>query len=210
MSERLLRDEAGFTLAELMVTIMIMVTVMFALYSIFDMSIRVFSFGNDKIEATENARLGLEKMEREIRAAYPYSKAAGNETVFTNWTSNSVTFGNDLDGNRKLECPTPETPARCETITYDVYQPSGSTTYALGRINTSGGTRQPVVEFVDYVSASNTGLNFRYFQSNGTTEVVPGVGSESQIALVSIELRVKVEGRTQTLTTDAALRNRRS
>lgn len=214
MRERLLKDEAGFTLTELMVTIMIMITVLFALYSIFDMSIRVFSFGNDKVEATENARLGLEKMEREIRAAYPYDKAAGTPEGLSlfkpgEWTTTKITFGNDLDGNRKIECPTPETPARCETITYDVYQPSGSTTYALGRINTSGGSRQPVVEFVDYVDVSNTGLNFRYFQSDGTTEVSPG-GDESQIALVSIELRVKVNGRTQTLTTDAALRNRRS
>jgi len=53
---------------------MIMIVVLFALYSIFDMGIRVFSFGNDKIEATEQARLGMEKMTREIRAAYPVDK----------------------------------------------------------------------------------------------------------------------------------------
>jgi prepilin-type N-terminal cleavage/methylation domain-containing protein len=63
--ERLLREESGFTLAEVMVTIMLMLTVMFALYNIFDMGLRVFSFGNSKVEAVENARLGLGKMERE-------------------------------------------------------------------------------------------------------------------------------------------------
>ena len=36
---------------------LIMIAVMFALYSIFDMSLRVFRFGNDKVEAVENARL---------------------------------------------------------------------------------------------------------------------------------------------------------
>ena len=51
--ERLVREEGGFTLTEMMVTIVIMIVVLFALYSIFDMSIRVFSFGNDKIEAME-------------------------------------------------------------------------------------------------------------------------------------------------------------
>ena len=59
-----------------------MLTVLFALYSIFDMSLRVFGFGSDKVEAVENARLGLEKMERELRGAYPYDKAGGEEVLF--------------------------------------------------------------------------------------------------------------------------------
>ena len=46
---------------------MIMMVVFFALSSIFDMSLRVFSFGNNKVEAVESARVGMEKMEREIR-----------------------------------------------------------------------------------------------------------------------------------------------
>lgn len=207
MRERLLKEEAGFTLPELMVTITIMLIVMFALYSIFDMSIRVFSFGNHKVEAVENARLGLERMEREIRAAYPYDKAANDNTLLTNWTAKSISFGNDLDGSRKIECPPGGSPP-CETISYSVYRPSGETTYALSRVNTSGGSRQATVEFVDYVGASNTGLNFRYFERDGTTSVVPGVGAEARIALVRIELRIRVDDGTQTLTTDVALRNR--
>jgi prepilin-type N-terminal cleavage/methylation domain-containing protein len=87
-----LREEGGFTLPEMLVTIMIMIAVLFALYSIFDMGMRVFSFGNDKVEAVENARLGLEKMERELRDAYPYNKAGGNTTLFPSFTSNSITF----------------------------------------------------------------------------------------------------------------------
>lgn len=52
------RGQGGFTLPEMMVTITMMVVVLFALLSIFDASIRVFSLGNDKVEAIENARLG--------------------------------------------------------------------------------------------------------------------------------------------------------
>lgn len=215
--KRLLREEGGFTLVELMVTIMLMLTVLFALYSIFDMSLRVFSFGNDKTEAVENARLGVEKMEREIRAAYPQDKVADpNTPLLTGWTANSIAFGNDLDGNRKVECPTPEATPRCEKIAYRVYEtPAGSDNYALGRDNSSAGNSlRPVVEFVDRVSDSDTGLRFRYFESNGTTEVVPGVGAESRIAIVRIELRVEVkrgpQAGTQTLTTDVALSNRRT
>jgi hypothetical protein len=210
--ERLLRDEGGFTLPEALVTMLIMVTVMVALYSIFDMSLRVFSFSNDKTEAVENARLGLEKMGREIRAAYPYDKAASppNTTLLTTWTANQITFGNDLNGNRKIECLVTGIPP-CEVISYRVYKPSGGSTYALGRISTYGGASQPVAEFVDYVNSSNTGLRFRYFERDGVTEILPG-GNESRIAIVSIELRTKVQRGAQpgaqTLTTDVALRNR--
>ena len=65
------RDESGFTLPELLVTMTMMLTVLFALYSIFDTSVRIFRHGKDELKAVEDARLGLERMEREIRAAYP-------------------------------------------------------------------------------------------------------------------------------------------
>ncbi len=210
MSSRFVRDESGFTLPELLVTMLMMITVMFALYSIFDMSLRVFSFGNDKTEAVANARLGMEKMEREIRAAYPQDKAANpsNTTLLTSWTANSITFGNDLNGNWKIECISG---GPCETISYSIYQPTGSSTFSLGRVNTFGGSSQPVSEFVNRVSPTDTGLEFRYFEKNGTTEILPG-GDEKKIAIVRTELRIKVErgiqAGTQTLTTDVALRNR--
>ncbi len=72
----IIKGRGGFTLSEMMVTIMIMIVVFFALFSIFDMSLRVFSYGNNKVEAMESARLGMEKMEREIRQAYKYNSAA--------------------------------------------------------------------------------------------------------------------------------------
>ena len=65
-------DESGFTLAEVLVAMTMMVTVFFALYAIFDTSVRILRYGNDELEALESARLGLERMEREIRAAYPH------------------------------------------------------------------------------------------------------------------------------------------
>lgn len=213
LSERTVREEEGFTFTEMMVTIIVMVLVLFALYSIFDMSLRTFAFGNDKVEAVENARVGLEKMEREIRGAYPYDK--GNATPDTHlfdagtWTETGIRFGNDLDGNLKVQCP--NLAGACEVISYQVYQPAGSSTYALGRANSVAGTLEPVVEYVDYVSPTNTGLSFRYFQRDGTTEVFPG-GTEADIGMVRIELRIRVDNPmqdgTQTLTTDVALRNR--
>jgi prepilin-type N-terminal cleavage/methylation domain-containing protein len=209
----MLRKEGGFTLPEVLVATTMMVVVLFALYSIFDMSIRVLGFGNDKVEAVENARLGLEKMEREIRAAYPYDKPAGQSHLLWNPgypatgaipPSDRISFGNDLDGNRKIECPPPPAPSSaCETITYDVYRPSSGTTDALGRTKSPGGVRQPVAGYVEDVDGDGEPLTFEYLDGLGNPAT-----SEAEVALVRIELEIGVSGRAQTLATEVALRNR--
>lgn len=179
MREKLLKEEVGFTLVEVLVTMMMMILVMFALYSIFDMSIRVFKFGNDKIEAVENARIGLSKMEREVRAAYPNNKAAAtpDETLFFSPTgANEITFGLDLNGNRVVDHPS-------EEITYNL---SGNTLMRDG---------QPAVEFV-------SGLDFVYQNRLGATV------SYADAEIVNIKLTVNKDGRTQDLQTDVSLRNR--
>ena len=230
LKNRLLREQGGFTLVELLVTMVMMTIVMFALYSIFDTGIRVFSFGNDKVNVAENARIGLEKMEREIRAAYPVDKSNGKNYLFFTAdgstsnppqampTSTQITFGNELSSpsastNRKIDCnPSGAAPGTsdytpCEYITYRISQ-SGPT-YSLLRNNTSNGSNtstggDPVVENV-----KPGGLEFRYFKSDGITPAT----SESDVAIVRIKLTIEIDRgsmgkRTQTLTTDVALRNR--
>lgn len=178
---KMLNEQGGFTLVEVLVTMLMMVTVMFALYSIFDMSLRVFSFGNDKVEAVENARLGMERMEREIRAAYPYDKADEvdpDDTLLATHESDEITFGNDTNGNREIDGG--------EEITYSLV---GSTLQRDG---------DPVAE-----SIQTDGLEFEYLEGDGTTTAI-----EEDTDIVSITLIVDVDGRTQTLNTDVALRNR--
>jgi prepilin-type N-terminal cleavage/methylation domain-containing protein len=191
--ERVLKEESGFTLPEVLVTMVIMIVVLFALYNIFDMSIRVFGLGNDKLEAVENARLGLERMERELRAAYPYDKRNGNNTLLTSRTSNSIAFGNDLNGDRKID-------AASEQITYGLSSGSPATLQRNG---------QPVVEFVEDVDGDGKALTFEYMNANGTTAT-----NEADISVVRIKLEVAVDRGihenpvTQVLQTDVALRNR--
>jgi prepilin-type N-terminal cleavage/methylation domain-containing protein len=222
VTKRLLREEKGFSLAEVMVTIVIMLVVLFALYSIFDMSIRIFGVGNDKTEAIENARLGLEKMEREIRAAYPQDKAAGNSALFYSWQPSSISFGNNLNNNYVVDSAT-------EQITYDA--PLSGTTL---RRTVGAGSSQPVVEFVREVDTLNGGsdtdgdttpLTFtyckKYDDDTDEAEAIDGcptdfdvATSEASIRLVRIKLEVAVdeardeEYLSQVLTTDVALRNR--
>lgn len=223
----LLKEEKGFTLAEMMVSITIMITVMFALYSIFDMSIRVFSFGNDKVEAVENARLGLEKIEREVRAAYPVNRRANpsQEHVFfspgTEATPilpgpRSITFGNELPlttpatpPDRKIDPslnPNEEITYRLNNGTDTCPTLPTAVTDGLCKLQriTRGGTPQDVVEFV-----TPDGLDFTYLHSDLTPDTsTDGVVDGTDIGVVRVRLTVDKDGRTQSLTTDIDLRNR--
>lgn len=195
---KFIRQERGFTLVEMMVTMLLMLVVMFALYSIFDMSLRVFSFGNDKTEAVENARLGMERMEREIRAAYPYDKAAGNNVLFPAFSTSqspSIKFGNDVvTVNQKVD----DVPS--EEIEYTLNGESPASLLRNG---------QQLANFVE-----PGGLRFTYCKTvDNCNPAAPPVVSEAEVKVVHIELKVKVDRglagpATQTLETDVALRNR--
>jgi Tfp pilus assembly protein PilW len=210
--KRVVCEEAGFTFTEVLVTTMIMFIVLSGLYSMFDMGIRVFSFGNDKVEATEQARLGMEKMEREIRAAYPVDRINGRDHVFFPSDSpdpatsdptlpgeQSITFGNDLpdpDGvappNRKID---PE-----EAITYELGNNEDGLTCCTVYRKQGSGDFEPLVE-----SVVPDGLTFEYLRNN-MAPVTFADGTD--IGVVRITLEVNVDGREQTLTTDVDLRNR--
>jgi type II secretory pathway component PulJ len=195
--ERFLKDERGFTLVEMIITTMIMMIVLVALFSVFDTGLKVFSFSNNKVEAVETARVGLEKMEREIRQAYVYNRAGGDMHVFDTWTADQIRFGNDLDGSGIVQCPNPG--GKCEKIGYEL---NGTT---LVRDNSSTGADfQPVAENIQ-------GLTFTYYDNNGNV-IAPG-GTETSVDRVSVRLAVSVDqgignNGTQVLTTVIDLRNR--
>ncbi len=216
---RVLRREDGFTLPEMIVTMVIMVIALLALHGVFNMSIRVFSVGSDKIESTENARVALERMEREIRAAYPYDLTAtppvtrvldvssggisGNRT-----DGDQITFYNDVsataasNGDRKGD-------AADETITF--YTQDTNSDGSLNLLRKQGsGTPETLTEL-----GPGGLLRFKYF--NRTTpdvEITTPSADEANIGRVHIELNVVEDGpwqdQKQDLTTDADLRNRGS
>jgi prepilin-type N-terminal cleavage/methylation domain-containing protein len=214
---RLLREERGFTLPEMLVTMLIMVLVLFALYSIFDMSMRVFSFGNDKVEATENARLGLEKMEREIRAAYPVDRINDQQHVFfaagfpatpVRPGPQTITFGNELTSpgvppDRRVDTNEEITYELRETQNLNNACPTTGTGGVCSLVRRQGATAgfQPVVDFV-----VPNGLTFEYLRSNLAATDPAGDGTD--IGVVRIQLEVNKDGRRQNLTTNVDLRNR--
>ena len=217
-----MKEERGFSLPEMLVTIVIMMIVFFALYSVFDMSVRIYMFGSNKVEAVESARLGLERMEREIRAAYPvgsdshlFFSANGSATNPPQAmpSQTQITFGNELgaegEGDGTIECGDP-----CEYITYkltdDVEGSSAACTVSpcdLRRVNTANSTDpgNPVVDNAVFPG----GLDFTYLQSDGITPAT----TESDIAKVRVSLDIMVDPGTKTsarqrLTTEIDLRNK--
>jgi prepilin-type N-terminal cleavage/methylation domain-containing protein len=222
---RFLRDERGFTLPEMLITMVIMIVVLFALYSIFDMSLKVYSFGNNKVEAMESARVGMEKMEREIRGAYKYNNDSLQTHLFfttaspttpltvstTTYTFTQLTFGNNLGAEGAADgvitCGSP-----CEYITYKLTDDTSNTPCTaanapctLRRVNSANSVDwgDPVVENV----AAN-GLSFTLLKSAGTAPT-----NESEVGQVLVSLNVIVNqgiGKPgiQKLTTAIDLRNR--
>ncbi len=233
LRERLRREESGFTLAEMLVTIMMMITVMFALYSIFDMGLRVFSFGSDKLDVTENARVGMERMSRELRAAYPSDKAAGKTNLF--WSEDAtcassdptlvampaadeVTFGNDRNGNRAIK-PNSDSAGSTDSQEEITYKLAGAgAPYTLERVLY---TYDPGTDTCAYTSStlvdSVQAFNLTYLKGDGTTALTASeladATNEPLISSVRIELTLEIcrsgLGCTaQALRTDVALRNR--
>jgi len=222
LKARFLKEERGFTLSEMLVTMVIMMVVFFALYSVFDMSVRIFMFGSNKVEAVESARLGLERMEREIRAAYPvasdshlFFSANGSATNPPQAmpSQTQITFGNELgaegEGDGTIQCGDP-----CEYITYkltdDVEGSSAACTVSpcdLRRVNTANSTNPgaPVVDNAVFPGGLEFTYLHIYFNAPATTE--------SNIAKVRVSLDIMVDSGTRTaarqrLTTEIDLRNR--
>lgn len=187
------RGEDGFTLIEALVAMLVMVTVMFALYAIFDAGVRILRFGNDKAEAVESARIGMERMERELRAAYPFSRTSGGgEVLFPSFGPNpseSISFGNDFNGNGAIA-------GSSEMVSYRLdYDDDGTpSVFRATGIGKGVSLARP---------AAPDGLTFTYLDEDGKRTF-----EEKNVAAVRIELTISVKGRAQTLTTDVALRNR--
>lgn len=186
-----IRGEEGFTLPEVLVSMVMMVLVLFALYAMFDAAVRVFAAGRNEAEAAQNAQQGLARMEREIRAAYPRDKANGDATLLMDFGEDRIVFGNDVNGNRRITEPG-------ERISY--------TSNAAGA-PTRNGTR--LVESARDVDGDGRALTFEYLNAEGAP-----VTEESQVAFVRITLEVSAgrqegeEPAERVLRAGVALRNR--
>ncbi|MDP2586502.1 MAG: hypothetical protein Q8P32_01905 [Candidatus Komeilibacteria bacterium] len=65
--KKLIRSKAGFTLTEIVSVLTISVAVMIMVYNIFIVSQRVFMAGDNFLEISQNARILLDRLSRELR-----------------------------------------------------------------------------------------------------------------------------------------------
>ena len=210
---RLLKDERGFTLTEILVTTIMMVVVLSALSSVFDMSLRVFSFGNNKVEAVETSRVAMEKMEREIRQAYRLQYGLPTCICSTSGVPHPPRSGSETTSTAMDLSHVHATGPACEKIGYQL---NGNT---LGRDNTSTGATNTVAN-LQPVAENVQNLTFTYYDQNGDVvdpsdpEVIADpVAAEAKIDRVQVSLDVSVDRgignpATQTLTSVIDLRNR--
>ena len=173
-------DESGFTLAEVLVAMTMMVTVFFALYAIFDTSVRILRYSNDELEALESARLGLERMEREIRAAYPHDGG----TLIDNGGRYEISFRNRPESG----------PPR--TITYSLS--AGSSSYLLRNGQRMAGPLD-----------GPEGVRFAYCATPADCSSSMTDEPRTYLVRITLNARVPGEtDATRTLATDVLLRNR--
>jgi prepilin-type N-terminal cleavage/methylation domain-containing protein len=197
--------QAGFTLVEVLVAAAMMFAVLFALYAVFDVSVRAFGYGGDRVEAVANARLAMDRMTREIRAAYPYDQTTDpprrylflhplDPTEPAVPTATRLSFGNETTGDRKIEAS--------EVIGYY------SSGHDLKR--SKGGSTQTLLDTV-----ATNGLRLTPCRTAEDCPPAVAVTDEAEIRLLRIELTVEVQRRgedpaRQRLATDVYLRNRES
>ena len=82
---RLLRDQRGFSLAELLVVTAVLGLVMTAVVVVQQKGQQLYTYGSNRVEAQQNARVALDVMTRELRSA---------QQILTLGSASNVTFLN--------------------------------------------------------------------------------------------------------------------
>ena len=197
---RLSGRQEGFTLPEALVAMVMTAAVLLALYAVFDASVRVFGAARGNAEAAQAARLGLARMEREIRAAYPRDRAGGDATLLANFGEERLDFGNDLNGNCKTFDPAT-----------GLVEPGEGICYTLDTRGAPLRNGRLLIGSAGDIDGDGRALTFEYFDANGDPVVT---GDEADVSLVRVELEVSGdtaaggEPAERVLRTAVALRNR--
>ncbi len=182
--------QGGFTLVEMLVTIVIFAIFMTGMYGFLWGVTAHWRTGQNVADMTENARLGLNRMTREMMQASQVTSAGANQVSF------AVNFG---DG--------------WETVTYGFVPGSTGSPGQIWRSSSISPGRSTLVDDVDNVQFSYFGNDFRC-DANGdgviTLDEIEACGGDlSKIARVDIQLTMQAgESASQNFTADAWLRNR--
>lgn len=180
----------GFTLIEILVSMSILTVVMAAIFTFLWGASSYWRTGQNTADVTENARMGLNRMTRELQQA--------STVLTTSQISFLVDFGTGA-----------------ETVTYGFTPGSGSDTGIIWRSSTSGSQNVTLVNNVDSVQFDYYGNDYRC-DLNPTDGLVTMTELQAcsadpapKIARVDITLNLSAGGGSQqTFVGQAWLRNR--
>lgn len=142
------RPEAGFTLAELLVTLTLAGIVGFGMLNLFVVQNQVFTRQNEGILVTQNARAGFDMMVREMRNAGFDPRGVADAAV-THWHADTFGWTTDLNGDGDVD-------DEDEEVAYFFRADPGLL------IRLEGAVEEEIAEGI-------TNLSFTYFSDEGAT-----------------------------------------
>ncbi len=164
---KIVNNQKGFTLIEVMISLLISGIVMISIYSVFQSQQDSYVAQDQVAEMQQNIRAGVDMMLREIRMAGYDPDDLGTAGI-TIATPTSVTFtlvadddGVDNNSDGKID-----ESGELKTIQYDLYDAYGDGDTDLGRqIGATATSKRPLAENID-------NLEFRYLDSSGNPTAV--------------------------------------
>ena len=156
---RAVRSNQGFTLVELLVTLVVSGVVLAGICSTFYSQQTAYLNQEQIIAMQQNLRVAIYNMEREIRmAGHDPNGDAGAGIVTANATS--IRIAQDLTGNGGTGDPDKDVGDPGEDITYSLQDADGDGDMDLVRNDHNGAGIQMIAEDID-------ALNFVYLNQNG-------------------------------------------
>lgn len=156
---RAVRSNQGFTLVELLVTLVVSGVVLAGICSTFYSQQTAYLNQEQIIAMQQNLRVAIYNMEREIRmAGHDPNGDAGAGIVTAN--ANSIRIAQDLTGNGGTGDPDKDVADPGENITYSLQDADGDGDMDLVRNDHNGAGIQMIAEDID-------ALNFVYLNQNG-------------------------------------------
>nr|WP_320013432.1 prepilin-type N-terminal cleavage/methylation domain-containing protein [uncultured Desulfobacter sp.] len=181
------RENAGFTLIEVLIALAISGILLGGVYAQFTSQQASYLAQDQVVEMQQNLRAGISYMTQELRmAGYdPYSSGtAGIETtnptsvVFTYVADDDKLDNDNADGDNDTSTGADET-GELQTITFDLYDAYGDGDNDIGRqAGDSASTKRVIAENIE-------ALEFRYLDADGAVVTDPNDIKTVQISILA-------------------------
>jgi type IV pilus assembly protein PilW len=174
---RSMKSNQGFTLVELLVTLVVSGVVMAGIFSTFYSQHTSYLNQEQMVSMQQNLRAAMYMMEREIRmAGHDPNGDSGAGIVTAN--AGSIRIAQDLTNNAGTEIPDGDVGEPGEDITYSLADADSDGDMDLVRTDHNAAVTQMIAEDID-------ALNFVYLNQNGLVTTLPADVRSVQISVLA-------------------------